>query len=420
MIERVSYNQDDNCLETYNIIVPGLIDFHNHLKFNALPRAVISSKYNHRRDYREAAVGLEKAALEFEELLDKSPELACYAYLFSELKALSGGVTTIQGATGLSQKINPCIQLNLVRNIENPEDFNHSLRPIGPKILNIVDIDGWKKDPKKFKLTENPNVFHRIFLHLAEGQPDHTLQERTDFLPFVFSQAKRFVLINTIGLPMNDYDALGKQGTSFIWSPESNITLYGITNPITRMIDFPIGLGSDWSLTGSFSLWEEMQKAYSISQKLKWNISAKRIFQMATAGKEILDLPIGELKVGHFADFFLVSKKKKPHKNPYKYLLTKASRKNIKLVVIDGKPIYGSFRAIKDIDPTFSHFTKVSKGNCQNPKFLRTDVLQGHDFRTLEKELNSAVKKVIDHNPGVLFTDSQNNLASPNYNLFPC
>jgi len=312
---------------------------------------VISSKYNHRRDYREAAVGLEKAALEFEKLIGSSPELACYAYLFSELKALSGGVTTIQGSTGLSQKINPCIKSNLVRNIENPEDFHHPDHSIGPKILNIVDIDGWKKDPKKFKLTENPNDFHRIFLHLAEGSLDHTLQERTDFLPFVSNYAKRFVLINTIGLPMNDYAALGEQGTSFIWSPESNITLYGITNPITHMIDFPIGLGSDWSLTGSFSLWEEMQTAYSISQKLKWNIPPKRIFQMATAGKEILDLPIGELKVGNFADFFLVSQKKERPENPYEYLLTQASRKHIKLVVINGKPIYGSYRAIK---PTLS------------------------------------------------------------------
>ncbi len=420
MIKRVSYNKDDNCLETYNIIVPGLIDFHNHLKFNALPRAVISSKYNHRRDYREAAVGLEKAALEFEELLGASDELACYAYLFSELKALSGGVTTIQGATGLSQKINPCIQSNLVRNIENPEDFYHSDHSIGPKILNIVDIDGWKKDPEKFKLTENPNVFHRIFLHLAEGQLDHTIQERADFLPFVFSQAKRFVLINTIGLPMKDYDDLGKQGASFIWSPESNITLYGITNPIPLMIDFPIGLGSDWSLTGSFSLWEEMQKAYSISQKLNWNIPPKRIFQMATAGQEILDLPIGELKVGHFADFFLVSQKKERPENPYEYLLTQASRKHIKLVVIDGKPIYGSYRAIKDIDPNFQHFRKVSKGRCNNPKYLRTEVLKGYKFKTLKKKLGKAVKKVIDNNPGVFFTDSQNKLRSPSYNLFPC
>ena len=59
--------------------------------------------------------------------------------------------------------------------------------------------------------------------------------------------------IHAIGLLARDYAFMASRGTGLIWSPRSNVTLYGDTAVVTEAARFgvQIALGTDWMPTGS-------------------------------------------------------------------------------------------------------------------------------------------------------------------------
>ena len=57
-------------------------------------------------------------------------------------------------------------------------------------------------------------------------------------------------------------------GAHVVWSPSSNMVLYGETAPIAEMLSLgiPVGLGPDWTVSGEDEMLSEMRFAYEYGQ----------------------------------------------------------------------------------------------------------------------------------------------------------
>ena len=57
------------------------------------------------------------------------------------------------------------------------------------------------------------------------------------------------------------------KGISLIWSPRSNVALYGDTAPVTLYdrMGVNIGLGTDWLISGSMNMLRELACAASFA-----------------------------------------------------------------------------------------------------------------------------------------------------------
>ena len=74
--------------------------------------------------------------------------------------------------------------------------------------------------------------------------------------------------VHAIALSAPDYAAMAASGTALVWSPRSNIRLYGNTAAATLAdrAGVSIALGTNWIPTGSMNLLRELRCADSFNQ----------------------------------------------------------------------------------------------------------------------------------------------------------
>jgi 5-methylthioadenosine/S-adenosylhomocysteine deaminase len=153
----------------------------------------------------------------------------------------------------------------------------------------------------------------------------------------------RFAGIHAAGLLPEDFDVLARHGGSIIWSPMSNLLLYGSTADVAaaRQAGVRIGLGSDWSPSGSKNLLGELKVAWLHSQHaLNGLFSARDLLAMATRDAASIlkwDKTLGSLQPGKRADLIVVGAK---GGDPYEALI-RAKETAIRLVMINGIARYG-------------------------------------------------------------------------------
>ena len=80
----------------------------------------------------------------------------------------------------------------------------------------------------------------------------------------------KLACIHAAGLLPEDFERLARQGGAMVWSPLSNLLLYGSTARVeaARNAGVRIGLGSDWSPSGSKNLLGELKVAWLYSKHL--------------------------------------------------------------------------------------------------------------------------------------------------------
>ena len=128
-----------------------------------------------------------------------------------------------------------------------------------------------------------------------------------------------------------------------IWSPLSNLLLYGGTARVdaARAAGVRIGLGSDWSPTGSKNLLGELKVAWLYSQHaLNGLLTARDLVAMATRdAARILkwEGALGTIDAGKRADLLVIDG---TAGDPYDALI-RAKETDIRLVMINGVARYG-------------------------------------------------------------------------------
>jgi 5-methylthioadenosine/S-adenosylhomocysteine deaminase len=328
-------------LETGGTIFPGLIELHNHIAYNALPLWQVPQKYTNRDtwgnsdDYHRLVTAPMKTVGEATELL---PALVRYV----ELKALVGGVTTTQGIALFSAAGIRRYYRGIVRNVEETGD--KLLPEAGSR---IADVDA--KDPQGFlKEIENKTCF---LLHLSEGT-DEAAHKHFEALHLPGDQwaiAPSLAGIHCAALHPADFAVLASRSASMVWSPFSNLLLYGQTADVAdakaaggKDKPLKIGLGSDWSPSGSKSLFGELKVAQTYSKNNGNVFSDEELTRLATIeGAEILgwDKLVGSIEVGKRADLVVVAGQNDGQPS---LPLFEGDERRVQLVAINGTPRYGT------------------------------------------------------------------------------
>jgi 5-methylthioadenosine/S-adenosylhomocysteine deaminase len=315
-------------------IYPGLIELHNHLAYNALQLWQVPKKYSNRGqwgghpDYRRLISGPMK-------LIGPDPDLMPAVVRYVECKALIAGTTSSQGLELFSNKASRRYYRGNIRNVEETDDPD-----LPGAAARIGDVDAGSA-PNFLKALKRKDCY---ILHLSEGV-DETA--RNHFLALKlpgdeWALADSLAGIHSCGLQDEDFAVLARFGTSMVWSPLSNLLLYGGTAKVkaAKKAGVKIGLGSDWSPSGSKNLLGELKAARVANEANDGPFLDREIVAMATrSAAEILkwDKALGSLEKGKRPDLLVIDGEKG---DPYLHLL-KADESDVKLVLVGGKPRYG-------------------------------------------------------------------------------
>ena len=278
-------------VETAGTLFPGLIDLHNHLSYNVLPPwAPVPKRFTHRGqwpdhpDYRRLISGPMTVLGEYRGA-DGQPTLVSALVRYVECKCLMGGVTTSQGIRLASNAGIQRFYRGIVRNVEQTDDND-----LSEAQARIPDIAA--KDARAFlaRLQKEDSCF---LLHVSEGvtlrMPSDSPARRhflaLEVAPDQWAINDRLTAIHAAGLLPEDFEVLAAHKGSMVWSPLSNLLLYGQTACVeaARAAGVPIGLGADWSPSGSKNLLGELKVAWLYSQHvLNGLFSARALVAMAT------------------------------------------------------------------------------------------------------------------------------------------
>lgn len=337
-------------------IYPGLIDLHNHIAYNFLGLWKIDKKFKDRYQWSRTARYKREITLPTRLLTSLNPvELVKY----SEVKELLGGVTTIGGFA----KFNKSYAAWLLRNIE-VERFGKQEASIYTSVLKL-------RDEKQFLDTKRKIRDGNAFLyHLAEGTTSEILEEYSELDRYDII-SKKLVAIHCTALNQDHLKVLGRKKSKIVWSPLSNLLLYGQTTDVTaaKKHRVLICLGSDWSPSGSKNLLWELKVADLVNQESLQNLFSNRdLVEMVTINpaKAIgWDDRIGSIAQGYFADVVVFERinsvNDNAHDDPYLNLI-KSTEGDLKLLIIGGRPRYGDPEILHGLgNQSFPEKIKVEK-----------------------------------------------------------
>ena len=331
-------------IPTAGTIYPGMIELHNHLAYNALPLFPIPRLYAKREEW-QGTRGYRRYVSGPAGVIASVPELIRATIRYVECKSLIAGTTTSQGITLRTEPIRHLYQ-GIVRNAELPDA--PGLVPARPKIGDVKpgDLDAFRKS-----LTGKGA---RI-IHLAEGLP--TSAARQHFLDLhapdgTWAIAPAFVGIHATGLTGDDLAIVAEHGGSIVWSPFSNLILYGATADVASamQLGIKVALGSDWSPTASKNLLNELKVAQILSRDRQIGLTDQQLVEMVTVSPaQILGWQglLGSIEPAKLADLTVVAGRTG---DPYGHLID-ATESDIRLVVIGGIGRYGTPTLLRKLSP---------------------------------------------------------------------
>jgi len=339
-------------VKTSGTLFPGLIELHNHLSYNALPLwAPVPKRFDHRgqwpahENYRPLISGPMTIIGEYRDTSGQ-PVLLPALVRYVECKCLLGGVTTSQGVKLASNAGIQRFYRGIVRNVEQTDD------PELPEAQGCIsDVDA--KNARGFlnRLNRLKKEDRCLLLHLSEGVTDPSRPDsvaRRHFLaleiaPGEWALNNVFAGIHATGLLPEDLEVLARYRGSMVWSPLSNLLLYGSTARVeaAKAAGVVIGLGSDWSPTGSKNLFGELKVAWLYNQHVLGGVfKAQDLVAMATRDAASIlkwDKVLGSIEAGKRADLLVIDG---AAGDPYDALI-RAKETDIHLVMINGIARYG-------------------------------------------------------------------------------
>jgi cytosine/adenosine deaminase-related metal-dependent hydrolase len=317
------------------VISPGLINPHDHLGWTTNPPAVVENneRYEHRHDWRKGKRGHSKISAGPS---DNSSE----AVLYGELRMLMSGTTSMAGSGSAS---------GLVRNLDRSNDNG--------------GLGSFKADYRTFPLGDSSGSLHstgcdqyeidgpgrlneRIYLpHVSEGIDPEARNEfgclsgesGTDLI------AENTSMIHGIGLTPSDIVSVGMDGAKLVWSPRSNIQLYGHTASVVSYAyaGVTIALGTDWVPSGSMNMLRELQCADLLNTTYYGGFfSDEQVWAMATYNGAVslgVEDQLGRIDTGYIADITVFQRNGKAG---YRAVL-EANPEDVSLVLRGGKVLYG-------------------------------------------------------------------------------
>ncbi len=383
--------------DTQGVIVAGLIDGHSHVEYNHIPLADLGRRYQDRDQWPNAS--LYKTLVKDPKNAVTAAGIQCEALKHGEARALVGGTTAIQGTPAVA-----CVR-PLVRNLETTNFCKDRVRQ---NVTGAVGFNRSISGKPSFADSVHADIkadkLDAVVVHIGEGIDDHARGE-WDIIKGLGLNTPELVMIHAAAFTRAEFAETAKAGAKVVWSPLSNLLLYGATADVpTAMSEgVLVSLGADWAPSGSANLLGELKVADKVNKTL-WagKITDEELVQMATINGAIafgLDKELGSIETGKYADLLVVAKKKGV--SAYRSVID-ARPQDVLLVTISGDPLFGTTQAMDALGKA-GDYEMIDA--CGSPRAIDIDVVAsdakgaGDSLATIEtklKAVNPKLTSVID------------------------
>jgi len=314
-------------VDTDGIVLPGLIDLHGHPDFNIFAPWEPPTLFINRMQWRNSDLYHTLLRDRWDELEEAG--LADGAARYAEVRALVGGTTAIQGASPRFPT-----EEALVRNVDK--------RIFGSQIgRSMVDID--ERSLGGILEQIDAGDVKAFYVHVAEGMKDNEASHN-EFAKLVElgGLTDATVMIHGTALSREELALAKNAGAKLVWSPQSNLRLYGETTSIADAmeLEIPVALGADWLPSGSRSLLDEMRVARHEATSQNAPITDRELVRMVTRGAASiagLESELGLLAERRPADVLVLERHAD---DPWESVLA-ADPSWVELVTIAGDLAYG-------------------------------------------------------------------------------
>jgi hypothetical protein len=317
------------------VLYPGLIDLHNHLLYNSLPlwtEPARATPWTSHTQWPRNAASYQPRVSDPAELLGKAAGRALLRYV--ETRAIIGGTTAIQGNP--KGAVPP--DSDLVRNIDS-ERFGTDQDFI--RVRTIVADTPEDLDPIVTAVGQGRGFIY----HLCEGTDPDLLEEYT-LVDGVGLVQRLLIAIHGTALQQPQLDALAAAGATLVWSPFSNLWLYGQTAKIAqaKTAGLRICLGSDWAPSGTKNVLWELKVADLWNRAQPQPVfTAEQLCRLVTSNPgdalaQAWPHPLGRLAPGAAADLIVVANR---NADVYANLIG-ATEGDLRLVLVGGTARYGT------------------------------------------------------------------------------
>jgi 5-methylthioadenosine/S-adenosylhomocysteine deaminase len=341
-------------IETHGIVMPGMIDTHNHIQFAIFDETDWSPMQvyqNHNQWTNEAKYGAVVDAKQYLNGEGSPVNVNCEMNKYGELKALVAGTTSVLGAANPANKT--CYR-TLARTIDQTANGLCGGYPPGscPDEIQVSTLfppsgaDG-------ICTNLNDGSTDAFFVHCGEGTNAAALNEFTTLFTTSTTDGCLFhtgtTIVHGTAFGNTEFDSMAANGMGLVWSPASNVFLYGGGTDLTQTTDVPLALSKgitvalapDWSMGGSQNLLDELRFA-DLVDDTEWNdtLSSAELVGMVTKNAAELVAEqgnLGELVVGATADITVIGLE---GATPWDAIVA-AEPEHVRLVMVGGVVLYG-------------------------------------------------------------------------------
>jgi 5-methylthioadenosine/S-adenosylhomocysteine deaminase len=450
------------------LIFPGLINLHDHPNYDVLH--LWPAPASHKQPDLGRPLGTEPYANRYQwnrmsgnespefdrlianpsnllvDLLKLGPEVGKYA----EVKAILGGETTFAGGEDQATRG------FLIRNVDQTNFGRDRIELHVKKIDDLKDDledEGFHTDLTDLLDRMHDGEIDAWLVHLAEGvrdgqrRPGDPDSSRSEFYTLLDKGllTDMTVIVHGNGLEPVDFVLMRSApnirtrgpgdglGAKLVWSPLSNLLLYGQTALVYHALNagIVVSLGTDWSPSGSRNLLDELKiaditlrdsrllesdrdliQSLSITGKSDEGVRAaeilldKLLVEMVTVNpaKTVRwSNEVGSIEVGKFADLMVITKPiHSPTRNmpdsPYRNLID-ATEKDVRLVLVNGQPLAGDVALMALLNPGDYEVIESTSGCFQKAVDVTNPVLRNggtETFAYIQQTLSDALKALGD------------------------
>lgn len=151
------------------------------------------------------------------------------------------------------------------------------------------------------------------------------------------------------GTAADTIDFLKTYGIGIVWSPVSNLLLYQDTTNVLPLLDagVPVALGTDWTPSGSKTVWEEAKFAADFLESRGWkgDVDLTCFRAITTVPADMLGLKLGRVREGCFGDLIIL-RRPRGVRDALK-TFRQAGDDEVRVVLVGGVPLYGDPDVLK-------------------------------------------------------------------------
>jgi len=324
------------------VISPALINAHDHIDYQKAPEAGRQERYEHRHDWRVGG-----AAHDGHTRLPAGATAADLGVRWAELRQVMSGTTAVVSSGGRPGFLRDLNSLGAAQEGLAEPDVNFQTFPIGDS--GGEELSSGCNYRTSIDTPSQIPPLSAYLPHVAEGISASAQNEfRCLSGEGEGSQqlmTPRTAIIHGIGLTAADIAKMAEKGTGLVWSPRSNVSLYGETAMVTtyKQLGVNIALGTDWLQSGSMNILRELRCANYLNEvHYSRTFTDEELWRMVTANAADLSETweklgrIAPKKVADLAIFKLKSYAYSPHS-----AVINANAEDVVLTVRGGKPLYG-------------------------------------------------------------------------------